>query len=128
MQSKPFGRFLLEKEIITEDQLREALEFQEKSGLFLGQLAVKHGLLSEKEVSNIHTYMCTEGGSFAEAALSLHRLTRAQVEKLTAEQRQHYRFIGEILVKLRILTEGKKDRLLADFKKETWGKQTSSRK
>lgn len=51
MLKKKFGEILLEKKLVSDDQLKKALELQQKEGLTLGQTIIKLGFISE-EVMN----------------------------------------------------------------------------
>ncbi|MFH0777642.1 MAG: ATPase, T2SS/T4P/T4SS family [Candidatus Eisenbacteria bacterium] len=47
---KPLGRSLVDKGLITEDQLRTALEEQKKTGLYLRQVLLKLGMVKEEHI------------------------------------------------------------------------------
>jgi len=47
------GDLLLQKGLITEEQLREALEEQKKTGEKLGQILIQKGIISPSELSNV---------------------------------------------------------------------------
>ena len=44
------GQILIKRKLITQDQLKEALEFQKKEGSVLGEILVKLGYVTEKDI------------------------------------------------------------------------------
>lgn len=50
---KLLGELLLEKKLVTEDQLREALEVQKRTGERLGQILLEHGYVSPDKVGEV---------------------------------------------------------------------------
>lgn len=52
-KKKKLGEILLEKGIITEEQLKEALQEQEKTGISLGQILIDRGLISPGVLGDI---------------------------------------------------------------------------
>ena len=53
MPVKFFGQYLLEKNIITPQQLIEAVEYQESKNLKFGEYALSKGYLTAKDVEKI---------------------------------------------------------------------------
>ncbi len=47
---KPLGKILIDKGIITPEQLKKVLDLKEKEGGFTGQLLVKMGFASEEDI------------------------------------------------------------------------------
>ena len=44
------GQILIKKNLITQDQLKEALDIQKKEGGFIGEILVKLGHITEKDI------------------------------------------------------------------------------
>ena len=44
------GQILIKRNLITQDQLKEALEVQKKEGGFVGEILVKSGYVTEKDI------------------------------------------------------------------------------
>ena len=53
LRRKKLGEFLLDAELISEDQLKEALEFQKLTGKRLGRILIEKNLISEEALDNI---------------------------------------------------------------------------
>ncbi len=47
---QPMGEILLERKVINQQQLQQALDFQKKSGGFLGEILVKLGHIDERDI------------------------------------------------------------------------------
>ncbi len=118
MAEIPFGQFLLNNGTIGEQQLEEALEYQNEIDLFLAEFVIKQGLLTPEQVNEVYSYIGTQGGVFTEAAVNLGYLNGIQAKMVDDEQQRRHRFLGEILVMRRILPESQVDKLLLAFEKE----------
>ena len=112
-----FGKYLVENGAVNEEQLNAALDFQRKTDLFLGELAIEQNLLTQEQVYDIYSYMATEGSSFSESTVNLGLLSQIQTDKLQEEQRRRHRHVGDILVMLKMMTRDKKDRFLLEYKR-----------
>ncbi|MFH1790616.1 MAG: hypothetical protein ABH885_01355 [Candidatus Omnitrophota bacterium] len=55
LNTKPIGRLLLEKGLITEGQLEQALEAQAAKGGLLGQVLLSLGYVTEKTIAQVLT-------------------------------------------------------------------------
>lgn len=98
MAAKFFGQFLLEKGLLSSEQLLSALDFQRRSNPVLGELAESMGLLSSADVQRISDQQRTEDARFGDIALKLGLLDAAQLDALLAEQNARRKLFGEILV------------------------------
>jgi len=47
---KKLGQLLVENELITEEQLKQALTEQKRSGLKLGQFVTRNGMVNENQI------------------------------------------------------------------------------
>jgi CheY-specific phosphatase CheX len=104
MAAKFFGQFLLEKGLLSSDQLLTALDVQRRSNPVLGELAESMGLLSAADLQRISDQQRTEDKRFGDIALALGLLDAAQLEALLAEQNARRKLFGEILVEQGMLT------------------------
>ncbi len=78
MIRKPLGEILIEKQLITEEQLNQALELQKQSGSLLGEILVSQGFIAPVTLYQV----ITEQGTFQYAGENLHMLSQKVDQKL----------------------------------------------
>ncbi|MCK5347110.1 MAG: Flp pilus assembly complex ATPase component TadA, partial [Candidatus Heimdallarchaeota archaeon] len=83
------GELLINKRIITEDQLKKALALQKKSNLRLGEELVRSGLVTEKEILTI----LAESMNIPYIELRLEEIDSSAAEKIPARFVTHYNFM-----------------------------------
>jgi hypothetical protein len=98
MAAKFFGQFLLEKGLLSSDQLLQALEEQRRCNPMLGEIAESMGLLDAAQAEHINTVQRREDRRFGDIAQSLGLLSATQVDELLAIQKSRRKLFGEILV------------------------------
>jgi hypothetical protein len=113
-----FGEFLIERWVITREQLLEALELQEYRNLKFGSLAVRKGYLTEEEVKVVNEYQRKEDMRFGDIAVMLGLLTPDQAQEIITYQKNNYLYLGEALLELGHVTEDVMDRELSIFREE----------
>lgn len=104
MYTQFFGNFLLEKNLITKEQLLKAIESQKGQRLRLGTLAIHAGLLTAAEVNHIHGVQTHKNKRFGEIAMDLGYLSSVQIDKLLAAQTPSYLLLCQALVDLNYLS------------------------
>lgn len=104
MSIKFFGQFLLERNVITPQQLLEAVEFQETKNLKFGAYAVLKGYLTNDEVKRVLDEQKRIDMPFGELAVKLKLLTASQVEELLTLQKNDHILLGEALLQKGFLT------------------------
>ncbi len=118
MAIKFFGHYLTDEGKLSEAQLAEAIEYQNKNNLSLGQLAVREGLITTAEAEKINDKQRSQDMRFGEVALSLDLLTDPQIGELLTTQKKEKIFFGEVLVLKRFMTEEKLQAELKAFESE----------
>lgn len=113
-----FGEFLIERWVITREQLLDALELQEYRNLKFGDLAVRKGYLTEDQVRTINEYQRKEDMRFGDIAIMLGVLSPDQVQEIITYQKNNYLYLGEALLELGHVTEDVMDRELTIFREE----------
>lgn len=121
MSVKFFGQFLLEKNIITPEQLIEAVSFQEASNLKFGDYAVSKGYLTKKEVAEVQAEQQKTDAMFGEIALRKGLLTQEQVNEILTRQKNDHVYIGAVLVKKGYISPNDLVKHLNDFKEDQAG-------
>ncbi|MET0290481.1 MAG: chemotaxis protein CheX [Pseudoxanthomonas sp.] len=118
MAAKFFGQFLLEKGVISPQQLLEALDAQRASNPTLGELAQQRGLLTAAQAKRINDRQRVEDRRFGDIAEDMGLLDSAQVNELLAAQKAQRKLFGEILVEQDALDRTRLEAELAAHRQE----------
>lgn len=104
------GERLVKSGYITEEQLTQALEWQQQDGTLLGETLVRHGLLKQDELSRF--VFSNPSSRLGEALLDLGYITRAQLSQALDYQRVNGNRLGAICVQLGFLSQAQLDEVL----------------
>ncbi|WP_163102051.1 hypothetical protein [Peribacillus alkalitolerans] len=118
MFSQFFGHYLLNRQLITPDQLKEALHIQQSTHVKLGVLAVNEGLLTGTQVVEIHEKQKLVDQRFGEIAVVLGYLTDEQVEYLLSAQKHQHLQLAQALVDQSFISIEEFSSALDSYKKE----------
>ncbi len=118
MHTQFFGNFLLNKGVLTPEQLIEALKIQSSTHKKFGTLAIHSGYMSASEVADVYITQTHYDKRFGELAMELGYLTAEQVDKLLTIQLPNYMLLGQILVEQKILTHLELENLITEYKSE----------
>ncbi|MCP4605613.1 MAG: hypothetical protein GY847_34685 [Proteobacteria bacterium] len=113
-----FGQFLVEKDIIKEEQLSSALELMKENNRTVFELAAEAGLFDGKDVDQINPTQRLNDFYFSETAIMKGLLTREQVNELLAKQRTINLRIGEAAIKLEYVTGDQVEKALNQYHNE----------
>ncbi len=113
----PFGRFLIRKNIASEDVIRNARQIQQERNQHIGELAVRLGYMSFLDMKQLVRALEVSEGRFGELAVEQGLLTREQVETLISEQDNQCCYLGDILIEMGILTKESLANLLEEFER-----------
>ncbi len=116
MSVKFFGQFLLERGVVSREELLEALAIQDTRNLRLGDYALRRGYLSEAQSEQINRTQLTEDKRFGEIAVEKGILDEAQVQELLTLQQNDYLMLGEALLEVGKLERATLERELKTFK------------
>ncbi len=117
MPANFFGKFLLQENALTIDQLESALAHQEQNNRPIGELAVGSGYMTSAQVEQVIGAQRRSRLRFGQLAVEMKMLSRSQLEKLLLSQSQNRYFLGEALVDLKILKSETVDGYLKAFTK-----------
>ena len=118
MFSQLFGKYLVEKEIISNDDYVAAVEKQLTIRVKLGTIAIAEGLLTEDEVETINKLQMQYDKRFGDIAVEKGLLDDAEVGKLLKKQGNPYLQFIEALSEVTGLTAAVLDKTLNTFQKE----------
>lgn len=103
----PFGAFLLEKGLITEQDLLEALTQQKKHFIPVGEIAMARGELTQKQILEILNIQqeADDHKRFCEIALMQGYLNKESVSAILGHHRLFRMHLGDLLVGLKKLRD-----------------------
>ncbi len=119
-----FGEFLVDKGVLSSDEVDKVLLLQRKIAIPLGKLALERSLLTLADIFQIRGQQRKTDSKFGDIAIKLNLLKPRQVDSLVDLQKSIKPFVGELLVREGILTEDRLLALLKEFKAE-YGKPFS---
>lgn len=118
MFSKYFGHYLLNRELLTREQLEDALEVQKSVHVKFGVMAVDEAYMTPLQVEEVHEKQKQMDKRFGEIAVELGYLTNEQVELLISNQKQGHLFLAQALVDREYMTIEQFGAALKDYKSE----------
>lgn len=98
MGIKFFGQYLLEKGIITKEQLLDAVAFQEEQNIKFGVYALKKGYITKEQLENVLKEQKNSDMKFGEIANKFRYLTQEQVVEIATKQQNDHIYLGAALV------------------------------
>lgn len=104
MFSRIFGKFLVEQNLITEEQLGEVFDFQKSVRVKLGLIAVSERLMTEEQTSRVNALQAVEDKRFGDIAVEQGFLTDRQVERLLKLQGNPYLVFVQAMTEKGIMT------------------------
>lgn len=93
-----FGSYLLEKGVISQQDLQDAIAFQEESNRRIGELARERGYLTKEQTEAIFLEQKSVDQPFGTIALKHKYLTRSQLDDLLFAQTVFSTHLGEALL------------------------------
>ncbi|MEG6586232.1 hypothetical protein [Dendrosporobacter sp. 1207_IL3150] len=114
-----FGQYLLNKQILSAKQLREAFAFENSAKLKLGVLAINAGLMNASQVEEVHELQKAKDKKFGELAIEAGYLSLAKLEELLEVQRSRQMSLSQAVVDLGFLDLAQLEKALADYKNES---------
>ncbi len=100
MGVKFFGQYLVEKQVVVADQIREAIEFQERTNISFEALAVEIGIVAASEVARARKQQQKEPVSMEIMLVQMGYMTTFQREAVINRQRARHIYLGQALVEL----------------------------
>lgn len=118
MFAQLFGYYLLDKNIISTEQLNEALVNKNIYKARLGSLFTESGYMTPEQVEYIHLEQKRFDKNMGDLAVFLGFLTRAQMEELLDKQNSGDMALAEALVAKGYITRNEYDNLLKAYRQE----------
>jgi CheY-specific phosphatase CheX len=118
MGIKFFGQYLLEKGIITKEQLLDAVAFQEKQNIKFGVYAMRKGYINKEQLENVLKEQKNSDMKFGEIAIKMGYLTKEQVDEIVTKQQNDHVYLGTALVMKGYLRKDVLERELKEYQKQ----------
>ncbi len=113
------GNYLLQKGIVTREQLFNAMSRLSQTHIKLGTIAIHQGLMTANEVDECLYVQTREDKRFGEIAVDRGYLTDGQVAELLSIQTPDYILLGQNLVDDGIISYEELERIIFDYKSES---------
>ncbi len=113
-----FGSFLLNKNLISLNQLKDALDYQQNAHIKIGVLAINSGYLTAEQVKKIHETQATQDKKFGEIAIELGFLTKEKLDILLSTQKHGHLLLGQALIDKAYMTLEQFEAALKSYKDE----------
>lgn len=114
-----FGKYLINKGVITDGDYKEFIKKQLDVRVKLGTIAVADGLLTEEQAELINKLQKQFDKRFGDIAVERNLLTEEQVQGLLKKQGNPYMQFLEVLLESRKVTVSQLDKEFAAFQKES---------
>jgi len=113
-----FAHYLLNKGILSSEQMQEVLEYERSVRVKLGVLAINAGFMTAAQAEEVHALQRSQDKPFGAIAVGKGYLTGTQLDDLLAAQgRRHFAFIQAIADK-GYLTLTELERIVADYRRD----------
>lgn len=119
MFNQYFGIYLLEKNIITPEQLRIVLEELKSSKVKLGVLAIDSGYMNAAQVNKVHKLQIAKDKKFGELAIEEGYLTEEKLDDLLHAQRKSNVLLGQVLIEKGYFTFEKYESVLFQYNEDS---------
>ncbi len=119
MFNQYFGNYLLEKRIITPEQLRIVLEEQKTIKVKLGVLAIDAGYMNAAQVNSIHMLQAAKDKKFGELAIEEGYLNADKLDELLNAQKKSNVLLGQALIEKGYFDFEKYEEVLLQYNKDS---------
>ena len=118
MVSSIVGNYLLEKNLITAEQLKDLMKEQQKVRVKLGLIAVAEGLMTQEEADKVNRLQAVMDKRFGDIAVEKGYLTEGPVEALLKKQGNAYLAFAQALENQQLMSIEQLEQYMIDFQRE----------
>ncbi len=118
MGVKFFGQYLIERGVVSAEQVREALDLMDAENRSIGELAVEGRLITAQEADKVNAEQRTRNMPFGELAAEMGLLDEEQIDNLVQIQWRTRLRIGQALVRMGFLGKVRLEELLISYEEE----------
>lgn len=119
MYTQFLGNYLLQRGLVTQEQLFNAMARLSQTHIKLGTIAIHEGLMTAREVDECLYVQTREDKRFGEIAINRGYLTEEQVNELLSKQTPDYILLGQNLVEDGVFSYEELERILFDYRNDT---------
>jgi hypothetical protein len=116
MFAQYFGQYLLNRGLVSANELDRAMTAQKDTRVKLGVLAINHGFMSDIQVEAVHQAQTKIDKKFGEIAIELGYVTEEQITTLLNSQQNAHLALGQALIDQQILTYSTFSEALSQYK------------
>lgn len=118
MYAQFFGNYLLSRNIVTRDQLIQAMHKKSSTQIRLGTLAIHAGYMTANEVDRVIIMQTHQDKRFGEIAINEGYMTEMQVAELLSEQKPDFLLLGQALIEDGIIDNEQLQNLIIDYQSD----------
>ncbi|SHI61971.1 chemotaxis protein CheX [Pseudobutyrivibrio xylanivorans] len=118
MYTQFLGNYLLQRGLVTQEQLFNAMARLSQTHIKLGTIAIHEGLMTANEVDECLYVQTREDKRFGEIAIARGYLDESQVEELLSKQTPDFILLGQNLVEDGVFSYEELERIVFDYKNE----------
>ncbi len=118
MVSGIIGAYLVEKGLLTQEQLKDVMYEQKKTRAKLGLIAVARGMLTQQDADRINRAQAKCDKRFGDLALEMGLLDQAQVDELLSTQGNAYMSFAQTMEDMSLLNISQLEQCLLDLRDE----------
>jgi len=118
MAVKFFGQFLVEKSLVSREDLLKAIDLQDDKNLKLGEMAISMGYVTQADIERAHDAQMSKDMKLGDLLVEMGLLTLNQLNDVITRQKNTHLYIGEALVLVGALDNDQLQQHLADFKQD----------
>ena len=116
MLSQYFAQYLLNNNYLTVEQVKDLQEYEKKSRVKVGILAINKGLMTAEEVKRVHQLQCSVDKKFGEVAIDAGYLTVEQLTDLLNTQDSENLNFGQAAIDKDYITLEQLEEALNNYK------------
>ena len=118
MFSQYFGNYLLNKNVVSAEQLKKVLELQKSVHVKLGVLALNLGYMNSAQIQEVHQLQMKVDKRFGEIAIELGYLNQEQLLTLLSSQKEGHLQLSQALIDSNYLNIAELENALDNYKKD----------
>jgi len=118
MAVKFFGQFLVEKGIVSREDVLAAIDLQAQKNLKLGEMAVEMGYVALDDIDRAHNAQFSQDMKLGDILVAMGFLNADQLQEIITRQKETHLYIGEALVQLGSLTCQQLQQQLDEFSRD----------
>lgn len=113
-----FGNYLLNENLVTPEQLFDALQAKKNTRMKLGVLAINAGYMTAQQVETVNMKQRTMDKRFGDLAVECGFVTSEQIDELLGQQPQGYLLLGQTFVDKGYMSNAQFEEAIKNYKEQ----------